>query len=133
MHHIRTEATSLPQGGRGGSAVFTIGFSVSPTYTYVSSVIYSQPFYPRITLLFRKGTEKVSTASSFGENFTNMWNPLLELLFHEQTSGEFVPNVEEIDLAKIALSCHFALDLLCYKEGGNVFFFVFDMTPLSRM
>ena len=36
-----------------------------------------------------------------------MWNPLLELFF-----------VVEIDLAKIALSCHFALDLLCYKEGA---------------
>ena len=46
-----------------------------------------------------------------------MWNPLLELLFHEQISGVFLLFVEEIDLAKIALSCHIALDLLCYKEG----------------
>ena len=46
-----------------------------------------------------------------------MWNPLLELLCHEQISGVFVLCVEEIDLAQIALSCHFALDLLCYKEG----------------
>ena len=62
-------------------------------------------------------TSYVSTASSSGENFAhNMWNPLLELLFHEQTSGVFVLYVEEIDLAKIALSCHVALDLLCYKE-----------------
>ena len=46
-----------------------------------------------------------------------MWNPLLELLFFEQVSGVFVPFVDEIDLAKVALFCHFALDLLCYKEG----------------
>ena len=46
-----------------------------------------------------------------------MWNPLLELLFHEQVSGIFEPFVDENDLAKVALSCHFALDLLCYKEG----------------
>ena len=30
----------------------------------------------------------------------------------------FEPYVDEIDLAKIALSCHFALDLLCFKEGA---------------
>ena len=46
----------------------------------------------------------------------NMWNPPLELLFHEQANGIFASYLVEIDLAKIALSCHFALDLLCYKE-----------------
>ena len=65
-------------------------------------------------------TSSVSTASSFGEYFAhNMWNPLLEVLFLEETSGVIVLRVEEIELAKIALSCHFALDLLCYKEGGH--------------
>ena len=47
----------------------------------------------------------------------NMSNPLMEQLFHEQVSGAFEPFVDEIDLAKIALSCHVALDSLCYKEG----------------
>ena len=47
-----------------------------------------------------------------------MWNPLLELLFHEQISGVFEPFVDETDLAKIALSCHFELDLLCYKGSA---------------
>ena len=46
-----------------------------------------------------------------------MWNPVMELSFHEQISGAFEPFVDEIALAKIALSCHFALDVLCYKEG----------------
>ena len=60
----------------------------------------------------------VSTVSSFGEYFAHsMWNPLLELLFLEQTSGVIVLYVKEIGLAYIALSCHFALDLLWYKEG----------------
>ena len=64
-------------------------------------------------------TSSVFTASRFGEYFAhNMRNPLLELLFLEQTSDVIVLFVEEIDLAKNALSCHFALDLLCYKEGG---------------
>ena len=48
-----------------------------------------------------------------------MLNPLLELLFLEQTSGVIVLFVEEIDLAQIALSCQFALDLLCCNEGGH--------------
>ena len=61
-------------------------------------------------------TTSVSTASGSGENFAhNMWNPLLELLFHGQISSVFILFVDEIDLAQIALSCHFALDLLCYK------------------
>ena len=46
----------------------------------------------------------------------NTWNPLLELLFLEQANGISASYLVEIDLAKIALSCHFAIDLLCYKE-----------------
>ena len=38
-----------------------------------------------------------------------------------QISGVFVPFVIEIDLAKIALSCHFALYLFCCKEGAHDF------------
>ena len=46
----------------------------------------------------------------------NMWNPVLELLFPWAGNGIFASYLVEIDLAKIALSCHFALDLRCYKE-----------------
>ena len=67
-------------------------------------------------------TSCVSTTSSSVESFAhNLWNPLLELLFHAQIGGIFEPFVDEIDLAKLALSCHFALDLLCYKEGVHDF------------
>ena len=44
----------------------------------------------------------------------------MELLFHVQIGGIFVLFVDEIDLARIALSCHFALDLLCDKAGAYV-------------
>ena len=37
----------------------------------------------------------------------------------EQPNGVFVPFIDEIGLADFALSCHFALDVLCYKEGGH--------------
>ena len=62
----------------------------------------------------------VSTTSSSGGSFAHhMWDPLLELLCHQQTSGAFKPFVDVIDLAKIALSCQFASDLLCYKEDAH--------------
>ena len=60
-------------------------------------------------------TSCVSTTSSSDESFEhNMWNLLMELLFHVQISGVFEPFDDETDFAKIALSCHFALDLLCF-------------------
>ena len=43
----------------------------------------------------------------------------MELLFHAQIGGIFEPIVDESDLASISLSCHFALDLLCDKEGAH--------------
>ena len=61
----------------------------------------------------------VSAVPSFEDYFAhNMWNPLLDLFFLEQTSSVFVLFVEEVELAKIELSCHFVFDLLCYKEGA---------------
>ena len=58
-----------------------------------------------------------STASSIDDySEHNMWNPLLELLFFEQVNGIVDCYFVDIELAKIALSCHLALDLLCYKE-----------------
>ena len=51
-----------------------------------------------------------STSSSSDENFAhNIRNSFLELLFHVQIGGTFEPFVDETDLARIALSYHFAL------------------------
>ena len=62
-------------------------------------------------------SSSVSTTPSSEDFFAHyMWNPLLDLLSLEQTTRVFVPYVDEIDLAKIALSCHFALELLCFKK-----------------
>ena len=67
---------------------------------------------------FQKKKTSVSTLQSFEDAFShNLWKPFVEMLFLEQTSSVFVLNVEEIELAKVALSCHLARDLLCYKEG----------------
>ena len=62
-------------------------------------------------------SSSASTVPSFDDDFEhNMWNPLLEILFLEQVCVIFASCFVEIDLAKIALSCQCALDLLCYKE-----------------
>ena len=64
-------------------------------------------------------SSSASTVPSFDDYFEHkMWNPVLEMLFLEQVNGIFASFVVEIDLAKIALSCHLALDLLCYEEGA---------------
>ena len=45
-----------------------------------------------------------------------MESSVLELLFLKHVNGIVDSYLVDLDLAKIALSCHFALDLLCYKE-----------------
>ena len=39
------------------------------------------------------------------------------ITFVEQENGILASSLMEIDMSMIALSCHFALDLLCYNEG----------------
>ena len=96
---FRKDCIALEQKQRrylkmGVSAVFIIGFFVSLTYAFVSSIILLSALFPRIHFCSSgKAMESPtsSVASSSGENFAhNMWNPLLELPFHEQNSGVFV-------------------------------------------
>ena len=62
-------------------------------------------------------SSSASTASNVDDYFEhNMWNFLLELLFLKQVNGIVDSYLVDLDLAKIAFSSHFALDLLCYKE-----------------
>ena len=68
----------------------------------------------------RSDASSVSAASDSVDFVAhNIWNPMMELLFHVQIGGIFEIFVEEIDLARVALSCHFALDLLCDKAGTH--------------
>ena len=86
---ITLELKQRPYLKVGGSAVFTIGFFVSLTYAYVSSVIYFQPIFPRIHFTLQERHWKAQLRLFLPrEHFANnMWNPLVELLFHEQMSG----------------------------------------------
>ena len=44
---------------------------------------------------------------------------MLELLFHVQVGAFMVAYFEGVDLVRIALSCHFALDVLCDKAEAH--------------
>ena len=62
-------------------------------------------------------SSSASTVPSFDDYFRtqHVGHPLLELLFLEQVSGIFASFVVEIDLAMVALYCHFALDSVAKK------------------
>ena len=62
-------------------------------------------------------SSSASTASGIDDySGHNMWNPPLELLFLEHVNSIVDSYFVDLDRAKIAFSCQFALDLLCYKE-----------------
>ena len=89
----------------------------------VVCVFCSQPFSLLYSCFSKQVIDRLSspasTVPSIDDYFEqNMWNPLLELLFFGQANGIVDSYLVEIDMAKIALSCHFALDSLCYKEGA---------------
>ena len=66
-------------------------------------------------------SSSASSASSIDDySRDTMWNPLFELLFFELVNGIVDSYLVDLDLAKIAFLCHFALDLLCYKEEVSV-------------
>ena len=56
------------------------------------------------------------TASSIDDHSEqNIWNPQLELLFSNHVNGIVDSYLVDLDLAKIALSCHFALDSMIHR------------------
>ena len=65
-------------------------------------------------------TSSIFTSSeSVDFNEHNIWNPVLELLFHVQVGAFMEEYVDEVDLGRIALSCHFALDVPCDKAEAH--------------
>ena len=60
-------------------------------------------------------SSSASTSSGIDDSSEHkMWNSLLELLFLNHVNDIVGSYLVDLDLAKIALSCHFALDLLSY-------------------
>ena len=126
LQRIRTDAASLSQKRCLRCVHHRVHrvYCASHAHTLVLFVFLLSAFFFAVGPLFPRTSDGksfficLSTAPSVDDFAHNMWNPLLELLFHEQVSGIFGSFVVEIDLAKIALSCHKAPDLLCYKEGA---------------
>ena len=72
------------------------------------------------SLLSQQVMDRLSSSTSNASNVDDyfehiVWNLVLELLFFEHVNGIVESYLEDLDLGKIAFSCHFALDLLCYK------------------
>ena len=78
----------------------------------------SQPFPFWFLLLQSRDVQSssASSVSSIDDYYEHkVWNSELEMLFLEQATGIFDSFLVDLDLAKIAFSCH-SLDLFCYKE-----------------
>ena len=111
LHDIRTEMTSMSQNGEiafdssPGSLWFTRMHRIA--WVSFSPLLSLSPYnaWLYLTCTIESPTSCVSTASSSDERF------------HAQNGGIFEIFVDEIDLARLALSCHFALDVLCDKES----------------
>ena len=87
---------------------------------------------------FRRAMEKSDASSvctaSDSVNFDEhkIWNFVLELLLHVQVGGVFQVHLEEIDLARIALSCHCAAYLAPLILVGIYYFRAPLLFVLSR-
>ena len=111
----------------GVSAVCTIVFSVSLIFAFLSTVFLLSAFFSRTTtfFFFQNKQWKILLRLSLPRRAvvnisrTTCGKLLVELLSLEQTRGVIVLFVEEVELAQIAPSYHFALDLLWYKEGDH--------------
>ena len=107
----------------GVSAVFSIGFFVSHARIRITCG-FALSLFPRIHFALQvrqwKAQLRVSLPRRVLVNVLHTTCGILSWnLFHEQVSSILLLSVDEFDLAKIALSCHFALDLLCYKESAH--------------
>ena len=89
-------------------------FNALLTCVLVVCLTCSQPFVFGFLWFIAFPTSDGSSIDDYSEH--NMWNPILELLFLKHVNGIVDPYLVDLDLAKIAFSCHFALDVLCYKE-----------------
>ena len=81
--------------------------------------------------LMESPSSSVSIVPSFDNYFVhNTWNALLELLFHEHFSWHFRNLVDEIDLARIALSCSFCSLFIVLQRRCVCFFMKIHWAPL---
>ena len=54
-----------------------------------------------------------SSEDSFEYHEQDIWNPMLESLCHSEVRVVMEALLDEVDMGRIALSCHISLDVLC--------------------
>ena len=86
--------------------------SLAPSLLFLPSLVHW--FSQQVMVPISSSASTISSIDDSSEH--NMWNPLLELLFLERVNDIFDSYIVDLDLAQIALSCHFAHNLLCSKE-----------------
>ena len=59
-----------------------------------------------------------SSEESFECHGHNNWNPMLTSLCHSEVSVVTEALLDEVDMGRIALSCHFSLDVLCGRTSS---------------
>ena len=57
-----------------------------------------------------------STEVSFEYHDYNVWNSMLVALCHFEIGAVLVAHLDDVAMGRIALACHFSLDLLCHKN-----------------
>ena len=68
--------------------------------------------------------ERSATSSTFSseESFEyhehNVWKPMLDALCHIEVGAVLGALLDEVAMGRVALACHFSLDLLCDKTSG---------------
>ena len=60
-----------------------------------------------------------SSEESFEYHEHNIWNPMLASLCHFEVGVVLEALLDEVDMGRIALACHFSLDVLCEKASPS--------------
>ena len=113
LQRIRTDAASPSQNEElafcspsSSSCLLCISRDLSSCVSFALSLFPLGSCF--LKQVMHRLSSSASTVPSIDEYFEhNVWNPLLESLFLEQANCIFASFLMEIDMAKIALSCHF--------------------------
>ena len=100
------------------SSVSPSGFQFGRCFVLFGSAMQTPLFSSGRYWLAMDGSDISSTPTSSDSvdlDEHKIWNPVLELPFHVHVGVFMVAYFDELDLKRIALSCHFALGILCDK------------------
>ena len=108
-HALLFGSAALPHGGS-----FIFSGSVDANVLSSFFLLLSRRHWLAMVVSNTSSTLSSSKSNEYHEH--NIWNPMLELLCHIHISISMEALLCDEDMGRIALSCHFALDVLCDKE-----------------